>query len=68
MTAAWLAVIPYAFQILAFILQRVGASNDVITAFQKLVDVTKNDGLITQQTSDKFADLHKQLMDQTKGP
>lgn len=57
-----LGLLPYAFQIIAFILQRINASQATIAAFQALVESSKNDGLISVQASDKFKSLHDQLM------
>lgn len=59
-------ILPYAFQIIAFVLQQVQANQATINAFQALVDASQQNGLITVQARDKFADLHQQLMDKFK--
>lgn len=58
----WTMLLTLGMQIVVFILQRVNASAATIAAFQKLVDSAKDDGLISQQASDKFSTLHEQLM------
>lgn len=68
MSIPWGTILTGTFSLIAFILQRVNASNNVIAQFQALVNATKDEGLITQQASDKFTDLHGQLMQKFKDP
>lgn len=63
---SWMAMIPYVFQILGFVLERVKANNDTIAAFKRLVDASQANGLISVQASDKFATLHDKLMARLK--
>lgn len=64
----WTAILPYAFQIIAFILGRVQANQATIEAFHNLIQASRNNGLISIEASDKFKSLHDQLMQQFKDP
>lgn len=69
MSWGWiLTILPYAFQLVSFILDKVKADQSTIAAFQDLIQKSRNNGLISQQASDKFQDLHEKLMQRFKEP
>lgn len=51
---SWLAVLPYVFQIIAFVLGRVDANQKMLDAFQALIEASHDNGKITVDTKDKF--------------
>jgi len=68
MWATLTAFLPFLFQLMSFVLDRVKASNDTKAKFLALLEAVKNDGLISVEAHDAFAKQRQELLDADKKP
>lgn len=57
----WLAILPYAVQIIAWLLGRYADNKETIRKFQEFVQSAKDDGLIAVQAKDEFKRQEEEL-------